>query len=193
MTYQIKYKDLTVCRDLLIRFNRIKQIFLGSSVRASQATEEFVKFLFLKMQDEHNGKVTPDQFIQFQRGVTPDETYDIVNKMWQSYKATGEFNELFRSNEKIEADPQMCHSIVEALESINISEADTDAIGCAFEVFSDDTFGGDHGQYFTPGTVRKMMVGISDPQDSHLVVDPAAGSGGLYFWRGYRSCLKPNF
>ena len=176
---QIKYKDLTVCPDLLIRFNRIKQAFLDSSVRASQATEEFVKFLFLKMQDEHNGKLTPDKLTQFQKGITPDETYDIVNKMWQDYTSTGGFNELFQGTEKMEVGPEMCHAIVDALEGVNILETNTDAIGCAFEVFSDDTFGGEHGQYFTPGAVRKMMVGISNPSALQMVIDPAAGSGGL--------------
>ena len=176
---QVKYEDLLVCDDLHIRFNRIKQAFLDNSVRSSKATEEFVKFLFLKMQDEHNGKYTPAKLTRFQKGVSPAETADSVSSMWNDYTATGGFNELFRDDEKIDVSPKICHAIVDALEGVNVLETNTDAIGYAFQIFSDDTFAGEHGQYFTPGAVRKMMVGISNPIGSQMVVDPAAGSGGL--------------
>ena len=49
----------------------------------------------------------------------------------------------------------------------------------AFEVFIGTALKGEHGQFFTPRNIVKMMVEILDPDNEDLIIDPACGSGGF--------------
>ena len=65
------------------------------------------------------------------------------------------------------------------LERFNLSATGDDIKGLAFERFLGDTFRGELGQFFTPRPIVDFMVDLLDPQESELVCDPAAGSGGF--------------
>lgn len=60
-----------------------------------------------------------------------------------------------------------------------------DLKGSMFEIFLKGTFRGPLGQFFTPREIIDFMVGVVEPRDNELVLDPACGSGGFLI-----GCMK---
>lgn len=56
---------------------------------------------------------------------------------------------------------------------------DDDLIGDIYEIFIGTSYRGQEGQYFTPVTAIKALIGITMPKSSDLLIDPACGAGGF--------------
>ncbi|MBN1410389.1 MAG: N-6 DNA methylase [Spirochaetales bacterium] len=71
--------------------------------------------------------------------------------------------------------------IVDRLSNLNLSEADSDVKGDAFEYFLKNsvTVGNDLGEYFTPRHIVKLVVDLVDPKLGETVYDPCCGTGGF--------------
>ncbi|HUX80150.1 MAG TPA: N-6 DNA methylase [Alphaproteobacteria bacterium] len=54
-----------------------------------------------------------------------------------------------------------------------------DIKGAMYEIFLKGTFRGPLGQFFTPREIIDFMVGVVDPKDNEIVLDPGCGSGGF--------------
>ncbi len=57
-----------------------------------------------------------------------------------------------------------------------------DLLGAAYEYlikFFADSAGKKAGEFYTPASVVRLLVQITDPQEGHTIYDPTAGSGGM--------------
>lgn len=69
--------------------------------------------------------------------------------------------------------------VVDRLQDYSLLQTDKDSVGDAFEAFMGRGLRGEKGQFFTPRTVVRMMIGILNPRIGEKVLDPACGSGGF--------------
>ena len=84
--------------------------------------------------------------------------------------------------DRINIDAPVLAQCVEHLEGISLDRTELDTKGVAFEEFMGGFFKGDFGQYFTPRELIAFAVEVLDPKRSHLVLDPACGSGGFLLY-----------
>jgi type I restriction enzyme M protein len=77
--------------------------------------------------------------------------------------------------------PATLKEIVDKLTSINLTDADSDVKGDAFEYFIKDsvTVGNDLGEYFTPRHIVDLMIELIEPKFGETVYDPTCGTGGF--------------
>ncbi len=141
-----------------------------------EAFDEFCKIVFVKVQDEkaHAKQGSP---YDFQRKT--DETNEqLRNRIVALYASEQKRDpEVFQDSIKVGAAPLA--TLVEHIESINLSKTDLDTKGMAFEAFMGSFFKGDFGQYFTPRDLIRFCVEALSPQTTDRVLDPACGSGGF--------------
>ncbi len=70
--------------------------------------------------------------------------------------------------------------LVQMLANINLDSVETeDPFGVIFQQVVTSTFRASLGAYFTPTPIADFVAEVLAPEDGALVVDPAAGSGGL--------------
>ena len=75
--------------------------------------------------------------------------------------------------------------LIEGFSTISMGNnaVDTDILGDAYEYlvskFADVTRRKKAGEFYTPRSVVRMMVGILDPQEGESIYDPACGTGGM--------------
>lgn len=93
---------------------------------------------------------------------------------------------IFSENEPLRLSTQLIKDIVKRLEGTDLYGLDADLNGRLFETFLNATLRGKAlGQYFTPRSVVKLLVGLADLQvkskldDCDIVIDACCGSGGF--------------
>ena len=102
-----------------------------------------------------------------------------MQQLFEDVKADYEKDHIFEDNEKIRIREGSFEEIVEKLQTYNLTKTGADVKGLAFEAFLSNTFRGELGQFFTPRTVVEFMVDVLEPNNSELICDPCAGSGGF--------------
>ena len=79
--------------------------------------------------------------------------------------------------------PEILSDIITQLSELNLTAADTDIKGDAFEYFLKNAYQGvkikDLGEYFTPRNIVRTMVSMVDPKIGEKIYDPFAGTGGF--------------
>ena len=86
----------------------------------------------------------------------------------------------FDEGEQINLKAETIKGVVERLESLYLFGIDADLNGRLFENFLSATMRGkDLGQYFTPRTLVKMGVGLSNLKTTDFVLDGCCGTGGF--------------
>lgn len=146
-----------------------------------QAFDEISKILFIKMFIERTGnheKFTTrylDQYASIRRRNIDEVMHDLFDDTKTHYRV----DELFAVDDKLEISFATFRRIVQKLERFNLGATHDDVKGIAFERFLGQTFRGDLGQFFTPRPIVDFMVEFFDPEDSHVMCDPASGSGGF--------------
>ncbi|EKF86844.1 N-6 DNA methylase [Methanobacterium formicicum] len=166
-------------------------VWQGGKLAPTAAFDEISKLLFCKLKDE---KDTIDgQAYKFQVG--SGESYEDVSRRINSiyYKAQNAEPEVFADDIKLGS--EVIYSIVEYIESLDLTETDLDSKGIAFEMFMEEFFRGKMGQFFTPREVINFCVDIIKPRPNELILDPACGSGGFLLYGMYhiRNYAKNNF
>ncbi len=136
---------------------------------------EFCKIIFVKIWDEKDTR--PGQPYQFQRHT--DETVDDLAARIERLYATHQAREPNVFVDKINVDPPVLAQVVDHISAVYFSKTDLDTKGVAFEEFLGSFFKGDFGQYFTPRELIAFCVHLLVPERSHLILDPACGSGGF--------------
>lgn len=96
----------------------------------------------------------------------------------------GRKKRIFAENEKLDLKPATIIEVVKILQHYNLHDIDEDLNGRLFETFLNATIRGKElGQYFTPRSVVKLMVGMANLQvgERHVdkCLDACCGTGGF--------------
>jgi len=91
-----------------------------------------------------------------------------------------QFPDLFPKDSQLLLGPENIAYIHNSLEQIHkIKKNDDDLIGDKYKIFIGSSYRGQEGQYFTPVTAIKALIGITMPNPDDLLIDPACGAGGF--------------
>src|SRR5207237_7790357 len=86
---------------------------------------------------------------------------------------------IFRKSEQIELTPVVLAYLVTQLQMYSLLDSDIDVKGKAYEEIVGSNLRGDRGEFFTPRNICRLAVGLLDPSENELLLDPAAGTGGF--------------
>lgn len=165
------------------------EIWEGGRRDPAIAFDEISKLMFTKIFDERftvNG-----EFYKFQVG-THEEPSEVAQRIKEELYDKARVKEPDVFNTDIELPSKIIFRIVEVLQDVSLIHTDLDAKGRAFENFLGKLFRGEYGQYFTRREIVQFMVNTLDPDERHLIIDPACGSGGflLYSLKHVRDKIK---
>jgi len=177
--------------ESLSEFKRILQqchdiIWRAEGYDPAQSFDEMSKILFIKMfdertveegrQKEHRFKIYPNE--------PEEEVVARVKSLFESAKET--FPEIFKEAEReypqlvtLNLKDHTIYEVVKKLGNYSLTKTEVDIKGSTYEFFLKGSFRGVMGQYFTPREVVEFMVHMVEPKRTHLVCDPACGSGGF--------------
>ncbi len=167
--------------SLLFAFRRSHDYIAGNQgIHKEGAFWELLKLIFCKIDDERNS----DAGLEFY--ATPSERSGSVgqnnvkkriDKLFGRVKE--DYPQIFSKSDVIELERGPLAYIVGQLQMFSLLESDVDVKGKAYEEIVGSNLRGDRGEFFTPRNVVQMMVRMVNPTESHLVVDPACGTGGF--------------
>ncbi|PUB29442.1 type I restriction enzyme M protein [Elizabethkingia sp. YR214] len=141
----------------------------------------FVKTLYERSNNEGNifSKKTYLDLKQNFADLPVNKNFPFYQELFEKVKKELINDDLFEPNEIIRIRENSFESIIEELETYNLSTTSDDVKGIAFEQFLGKTFRGELGQFFTPRTIVDFMVEVLDPQENEVICDPCCGSGGF--------------
>jgi type I restriction enzyme M protein len=176
-----KRKDLRPPSNLRAVFRDLRNHLAGMTTgvtRDEALAREIINVLFCKIFDEQERK--PSEIVKFRAGVgePAEEIHKRILELFDEMKSL-EFGDVFSQHDSISLDPASLAYVVGELQNYEVTAAERDAIGDAFETFIGPALRGSEGQFFTPRNVVKMIVDMVDPQPGEKVIDPACGSGGF--------------
>ena len=167
--------------SLLFAFRRSHDYIAGNQgIHKEGAFWELLKLIFCKIDDERNS----DNGLEFY--ATPGERSTSLgqgnvkkrlDKLFARVRA--DYPQIFAKSDVIELQPATLAYIVSQLQMFSLLESDIDVKGKAYEEIVGSNLRGDRGEFFTPRNVVHMMVRMVNPTESHLVIDPACGTGGF--------------
>jgi type I restriction enzyme M protein len=145
-----------------------------------EVPKEDVLFSSHWIEQEEKNTPNPLDSIQFR---------DFINSMERDIE-TGKRKRIFDSDEKIDLSPETIRGVIKKIEHIFLFGIDVDLNGRLFETFLNATMRGkDLGQYFTPRSVIKLALKLTNlrvnmrkPDGSYhtdLVIDACCGTGGF--------------
>lgn len=166
--------------ELKIVFRRIlNKLYANAQIqRRDQLGSEMVKLLFAKIEDETTYADRPPDF-RVQAGEPPEQVAERVGQLFTRAIETLRDDDIFTAHDGISLDAASVAEVVGQLERGSLTRTDTDVVGDAFEVFAESRLAGERGQFFTPRSVVRLAVQLTDPQPGETVCDPACGSGGF--------------
>jgi len=175
-----KRKDLQKTQNLKAIFNDIRNHLAGNVTgitRDEAIAQEIINLLFCKIYDEIY--TAPNEQVIFRAGVDED-VHRVKERITELFnKVKKEYDDVFEDTDTIKLDAESIFYVVGMLQKYEITTAERDVIGDAFEVFIGPALRGAEGQFFTPRNVVKMAVEMLDPKPGEYVIDPACGSGGF--------------
>jgi len=146
-----------------------------------RAFDTISKILFIKMHIERTGQhgtFTVDFLDRREKDRVATES-PVHEALFETTKQYYRADDLFSSADTLNISESTFRRIVKELQRFDLSKTGDDIKGLAFEKFLGTTFRGEMGQFFTPRPVVDFMVDLLNPQEGHLICDPAAGSGGF--------------
>ncbi len=93
-------------------------------------------------------------------------------------RVSADFPEIFGDSEELQLDSELLEHVMDSL-NFSLTDASSDPIGDAFEVFAGSESRARHGQFFTPRNATELLVEMVDPQPGETIIDPACGAGGF--------------
>jgi len=179
-------------REQLINiFKRASDLLREAGLQAGlQRFGAFSDILFLKIMDEmcelklHAGEDSPlpehIRWAHFRSMPAPELHAYMKNVVWKNMNE--KYGSIFSESLPIDS-PEILREIVDGLSGLNLTAADTDIKGDAFEYFLKNAYQGlsikDLGEYFTPRNIVRTMVSMVDPQIGEKIYDPFCGTGGF--------------
>jgi len=166
-------------QDLLFKCHSILRDV--HKMEPGRAFDAISKILFIKMYIERTGTwgTFSTDYLDKRSAVRLPTDKVVHDQLFDQTKQHYETSAIFSGRDELEVSEETFRRIVKELERFNLSATGDDIKGLAFERFLGDTFRGELGQFFTPRPIVDFMVDLLDPQESELVCDPAAGSGGF--------------
>jgi type I restriction enzyme M protein len=188
---RLKVNDLIPTNNLKSIFENIRNYLAGNAkgiTRDETLTQELMNLLFCKIHDEKNKK--SNDLLDFY-ALYKENPIAVKNRIVNYFenKVKKEYGDVLR-NTQIALDPNSIYYLVYELQRFNISDAERDVIGDAFESFFGPTLRGSEGQFFTPKNVVQMIIDILDPKTNEVIIDPACGSGGFLIMSLYHIYRK---
>lgn len=148
----------------------------GGKMNPIDAFDELCKIIFVKIRDEQIARKKGDPYdFQIKTHETAFSVHKRINQLYEDAKAIDP--EVFTDNIKSQAVKLL--TVVNHLQSINLTKTDLDTKGVAFERFMEDFFKGKQGQYFTPREIVNFILNVCEITNDSKVLDPACGSGGF--------------
>lgn len=148
----------------------------GGKMAPIDAFDELSKIIFVKIRDEQTARKKGEPYdFQIKTYENANSVHKRITKLYNDAKAIDP--EVFKDN--IQSQPSKLFTVVNHLQSINLTKTDLDTKGVAFERFMEDFFKGKQGQYFTPREIVDFILNISNINNVSKVLDPACGSGGF--------------
>lgn len=147
-----------------------------------KAVKEISKVLFVKFLEEDRYNEGKQNRFSSDKMHEENSASNWINQLFSEHLKNTNFR---YSSNKIDLSDVTIRKFVYELEKFNLSGSDIDIKGVAYEKVLEDIFRGDLGQFFTPRSVVKFMVGILDPvfdpkdNKTEKIIDPAVGSGGF--------------
>ena len=138
--------------------------------RAERLIEDLSLLLLLKLTTETNGGDA--SVLAYLNGAT-DANSELLPRLREAYPDQIDAHARFSiSNESI-------RETLSILGPIRLTDAPAHVLGEAFQALMGPRLRGDKGQFFTPVSLVRAMVRITDPQPAECVLDPACGTGGF--------------
>lgn len=217
VSYEASKKALTITKEEVFEFRtpdlaELKGVFKQAhdlirrkqKIGPKKAFYEFTKLLFVKMNEDKNIQEKFDE----KKSVSIDDfsfsLYKIektneqwINDLFRRYRddleamvAKGKKKRIFQKDEEIKLSPSTIKAIVEMIESFNLRSVEDDINGKVFETFLEAAVRGKElGQFFTPRSVVKFMVRMTELRISRnkengdyepeSVLDGSCGTGGF--------------
>jgi type I restriction enzyme M protein len=187
---KFRRKDLTIPHNLKAVFKVIRNHLAGNAVgttRDQTIAQELINLIFCKIYDEKFTK--QNDLVRFRTGAV-EKAEDVQSRILELFgDVKREYQDVLDFSDEITLDKNSIKFIVGELQNYCLIDSERDVIADAFEVFIGKALKGEHGQFFTPRNVVKLMVEFIDPDISSTIIDPACGSGGFlieglrYLWR----------
>ena len=191
----IKFEDLSALSRVIQQCHDIIRNEEGRD--PAESFDEMSKLLFAKMKDERDVRDKKgERKFRIKRDEkgriidTPSSVADRVRELFDEAKR--DFPKIYAEVESktakklvtINLKDNTIYQIVGIIEPYTFIETGVDKHGvdikgAMFEIFLKGTFRGPLGQFFTPREIIDFMVGVVDPKDNEIVLDPACGSGGF--------------
>lgn len=191
------YKDdLIPAVELKSVFETIhNHIYANEGLLKEKVFNEMLKFIFIKMVDEKtsndkcNFRITEGELREVHDG-KGTAFASRITKLFEQVKK--EYADVFSKNDVLNLRPSTIAFVVSQLQKFDLRNTRADVKGTAFQTFVYAHQRGDRGEFFTPHPVVELMVGMINPGDSEMFIDPACGSGGIlvqgmnHVWEKYR-------
>lgn len=165
---------------LLFAFRRSHNYIAGNQgLQKPQAFWELLKLIFCKIHDERlNDKVEFFATANELHGVNgPLKVQKRIESLFTQVKE--DYPAIFKKSEGIDLKPVVLAYLVSQLQMYSLLESDVDVKGRAYEEIVGSNLRGDRGEFFTPRNICRMAVGMLDPGEKQLILDPACGTGGF--------------
>ena len=165
---------------LLFAFRRCHNYIAGNQgLQKPEAFWELLKLIFCKIHDERNSNNVQFYATAAERkGLNGQlKVKDRIDKLFRAVK--DDFTQIFKSADQIELNPSVLQYIVSQLQMYSLLDSDIDVKGKAYEEIVGSNLRGDRGEFFTPRNVCRMAVGMLDPDENAIILDPACGTGGF--------------
>ncbi|HCH4267735.1 TPA: N-6 DNA methylase [Vibrio parahaemolyticus] len=155
-----------------------------------EALDELAKVIYVKIFDERT-TVEQDEGAEFVFQTygfsNPSEAASIIRELYQDArnKEIEVYNQRIPGYERsrgvfktpIKLSDVALYKIVEKLQSFSFIDSNADIKGAAFQSVLGSAIRAGMGQYFTPGPIVDLAVGIMKPTASDVILDPFCGSG----------------
>lgn len=158
------------------------------NLQPDEALDEICKLMFIKFYDEATTKNGEDYKFQEYIYGNAEELGSSIRTLYvnakqeeqEKLKRRGKYDASKTAfDEKIIIKDNTIKRIVHELQNYSLKKTTVDTKGEAFQTFLGNTFRGNLGQYFTPDPIVKLMVGILDPNEKDVSIDPACGSARI--------------
>jgi len=165
---------------LLFAFRRSHNYIAGNQgLQKPQAFWELLKLIFCKIHDERESAEVQFYAAANERsGLNgPLKVKARIDKLFDAVKA--DYPTIFQGNDTVALNPPVLAYLVTQLQMYSLLESDVDVKGHAYEEIVGANLRGDRGEFFTPRNICNMAVAMLDPDEHHLILDPACGTGGF--------------
>jgi len=180
--------------NLLKKFEEIHDyIYANDGLSPQQTLEEFIKILFIKIQDENEKSnqfvISQSEWNVLKTGKSSESLQKRISDLFE--KTRNSFKDIFDLDDKIRLSSISLGFTINKLQGISLLNSSQDAKGLAFQKFLSHHEKDGRGQFFTPEPVIDFCVEMIQPKPNETIIDPACGSGG-FLMSAYKYLQKNN-